>query len=32
VATAEEFHATAQRVIDDAMAFIGAGVQALAER
>ena len=30
--SAEEFHATATQVIDDAMAFIGGGVQALAER
>ena len=30
--TAEEFHETAAQVIDDAMAFIGGGVQALAER
>ncbi len=30
--TAEEFHATATQVIDDAMAFIGGGVQALADR
>ena len=30
--SAEEFHANALQVVDDAMAFIGGGVQALADR